>query len=270
MRATAQDPDAVAADGHQRQPHDRVHVRPRRRHGRRGGVLSAQFTTTTRYDAGFQLGLIAFTAAVLGGIGNLLGAVLGGVLIGLIQALNDGAPALPRRGVVADRRVLDPDPDPGLPARGPPRQDHAGEGLDGGRRAAGSRARAAARAAARPRRRAGHIGGSPTVRWGVFVVALAVAIAFPWIRDCAAELGLLAAADDGADHRRLRAARARPQHRRRLRRPARPRLRGLLPSAPTPRAGSMSGVLRRARASTSCPRRRRRRSRASTSTSGSW
>ena len=31
-----------------------------------------------RYDTGFTLGLIAFTAAVLGGIGNLPGAVLGG------------------------------------------------------------------------------------------------------------------------------------------------------------------------------------------------
>ncbi len=30
-----------------------------------------------RYDTGFELGLIAFTAAVLGGIGNLYGAVLG-------------------------------------------------------------------------------------------------------------------------------------------------------------------------------------------------
>mgnify|MGYP003344610806 FL=1 len=33
---------------------------------------------------------IAFTSAVLGGIGNLTGAVLGGLLIGLIQGLNDG------------------------------------------------------------------------------------------------------------------------------------------------------------------------------------
>jgi branched-chain amino acid transport system permease protein len=47
---------------------------------------------TTRYDAGFQLGLIAFTAAVLGGIGNLAGAVTGGILIGIIQAFNDGLP----------------------------------------------------------------------------------------------------------------------------------------------------------------------------------
>lgn len=56
------------------------------------GLLFLETFGTTRYDAGFQLGLIAFTAAVLGGIGNLQGAVLGGVLIGLIQAFNDGLP----------------------------------------------------------------------------------------------------------------------------------------------------------------------------------
>jgi branched-chain amino acid transport system permease protein len=43
-----------------------------------------------RYDTGFELGLIAFTAAVLGGIGNLTGAALGGLLIGFIQAYNEG------------------------------------------------------------------------------------------------------------------------------------------------------------------------------------
>jgi branched-chain amino acid transport system permease protein len=56
------------------------------------GLLFLESVGTTRYDAGFQLGLIAFTAAVLGGIGNLAGAVLGGLLIGVIQGLNDGAP----------------------------------------------------------------------------------------------------------------------------------------------------------------------------------
>ena len=43
-----------------------------------------------RYDTGFELGLIAFTAAVLGGIGNLNGAVLGALVIGFIQAFNEG------------------------------------------------------------------------------------------------------------------------------------------------------------------------------------
>jgi branched-chain amino acid transport system permease protein len=56
------------------------------------GMLALQVFGQTRYDSGFRLGLIAFTAAVLGGVGNLLGAVVGGVLIGIIQALNDGAP----------------------------------------------------------------------------------------------------------------------------------------------------------------------------------
>ena len=59
------------------------------------GVLFVQVNGNTRYDAGFRLGLIAFTAAVLGGVGNLVGAVVGGVLIGVIQALNDGAPHFP-------------------------------------------------------------------------------------------------------------------------------------------------------------------------------
>jgi branched-chain amino acid transport system permease protein len=43
-----------------------------------------------RYDTGFELGLIAFTSAVLGGIGNLTGAVLGAMLIGFVQAFNEG------------------------------------------------------------------------------------------------------------------------------------------------------------------------------------
>ena len=59
------------------------------------GVLFVQVNGQTRYDAGFRLGLIAFTAAVLGGVGNLLGAVVGAVLLGLIHALNDGRVLLP-------------------------------------------------------------------------------------------------------------------------------------------------------------------------------
>jgi branched-chain amino acid transport system permease protein len=54
------------------------------------GLIYQQTITTTSFNIGFQLGLIAFTSAVLGGIGNLTGAVLGGVLIGVAQGLNDG------------------------------------------------------------------------------------------------------------------------------------------------------------------------------------
>ena len=54
------------------------------------GVLYVTYYTQTRFDLGFQLGLFAFTAAVLGGIGNLTGAALGALCIGLITAYNDG------------------------------------------------------------------------------------------------------------------------------------------------------------------------------------
>lgn len=56
------------------------------------GLLYVETIGTTAFNLGYQLGLIAFTSAVLGGIGNLTGAVLGAVLIGLIQGLNDGLP----------------------------------------------------------------------------------------------------------------------------------------------------------------------------------
>ena len=73
-----------------------------------------------RYDTGFELGLIAFTAAVLGGIGNLSGAVLGAIVIGFIQAFNEGLTwYTPGQRLDALDRVRDPDRDPRLPARGP-------------------------------------------------------------------------------------------------------------------------------------------------------
>jgi len=53
------------------------------------GVLYALFATNVQFDTGFRLGLFAFTAAVIGGIGNLPGAVLGAILIGLIENFND-------------------------------------------------------------------------------------------------------------------------------------------------------------------------------------
>jgi branched-chain amino acid transport system permease protein len=58
-----------------------------------GMVYLLQFNI--RYDTGFELGLIAFTAAVLGGIGNLSGAVLGALMIGMVQAFNEGLDGAP-------------------------------------------------------------------------------------------------------------------------------------------------------------------------------
>ncbi|MBA2741632.1 MAG: branched-chain amino acid ABC transporter permease [Actinobacteria bacterium] len=57
--------------------------------GAAGLIYVLQFTSI-RFDQGFQLGLIAFTAAVLGGIGNLAGAVVGALVVGFVEAFNEG------------------------------------------------------------------------------------------------------------------------------------------------------------------------------------
>ncbi|TNF53923.1 MAG: branched-chain amino acid ABC transporter permease [Burkholderiales bacterium] len=54
------------------------------------GIMWASNYGTVQHAMGFMPGLKAFVAAVMGGIGNLGGAVLGGVLLGLIEALGAG------------------------------------------------------------------------------------------------------------------------------------------------------------------------------------
>ena len=87
MRATAQNPTAAQLMGINV---DRVIAATFAIGGALAGIASVVyglFFNTVNYQMGFQNGLYAFTAAVLGGIGNIPGAVLGGIVIGLVKAL---------------------------------------------------------------------------------------------------------------------------------------------------------------------------------------
>ena len=90
MRATAQDKDAAAMMGIDVDRTISFTFLVAGALAGAGGVIFAFYSTTISFYTGFQLGLFAFTAAVLGGIGNLPGAVLGALLIGLIQNFNEG------------------------------------------------------------------------------------------------------------------------------------------------------------------------------------
>jgi branched-chain amino acid transport system permease protein len=58
--------------------------------GALAGVMVGAYYEIAHYQMGSMLGMKAFTAAVLGGIGNLAGAMLGGILLGIIEALGAG------------------------------------------------------------------------------------------------------------------------------------------------------------------------------------
>jgi branched-chain amino acid transport system permease protein len=90
MRATAQDQDAAAMMGINVDRTISFTFAIGGALAGAAGAIYALYIGTTKFDLGFRLGLFAFTAAVLGGIGNLTGAVVGGILLGLIAAYNEG------------------------------------------------------------------------------------------------------------------------------------------------------------------------------------
>ncbi len=88
MRATAQDPEAARMMGIEV---DRVIMMAfflGSALAGAGGMIFGLYYNYTSFMIGFSAGLRAFTAAVLGGIGNVPGAMLGGMLIGLIEAFS--------------------------------------------------------------------------------------------------------------------------------------------------------------------------------------
>src|SRR5579859_365328 len=89
MRATAQDPEAARLMGINVDTTISLTFLLGGMLAGAAGLFYALYETTIWYFQGFEAGLIAFTAAVMGGIGNIRGAVLGGLLIGCIQQLSD-------------------------------------------------------------------------------------------------------------------------------------------------------------------------------------
>jgi branched-chain amino acid transport system permease protein len=89
MRATAQDPEAARLMGINVDTTISLTFLLGGLMAGAAGLIYALYQTTIWFFQGFQAGLIAFTAAVMGGIGNLWGAVLGGLIIGCIQQISD-------------------------------------------------------------------------------------------------------------------------------------------------------------------------------------
>src|SRR3954463_5046283 len=89
MRATAQDPEAARLMGINVDSTISLTFLLGGLLAGAAGLVYALYQTNVWYFQGFRAGLIAFTAAVMGGIGNLRGAVLGGLIIGCIQQISD-------------------------------------------------------------------------------------------------------------------------------------------------------------------------------------
>ena len=87
MRATAQDPEAAKLMGINVDTTISLTFLIGGMLAGAAGLIYALYQTTIWYFQGFTAGLIAFTAAVMGGIGNLKGAVVGGLIIGIIQQI---------------------------------------------------------------------------------------------------------------------------------------------------------------------------------------
>jgi branched-chain amino acid transport system permease protein len=89
MRATAQDPEAARLMGINVNNTISLTFMLGGMLAGAAGLIFALYNANIYYLQGFRAGLFAFTAAVMGGIGNIRGAVLGGLLIGIVQQLAD-------------------------------------------------------------------------------------------------------------------------------------------------------------------------------------
>jgi branched-chain amino acid transport system permease protein len=89
MRATAQDPDTAGLMGVDVNRTIALTFLIGGALAGAAGVVQILYNNVTVYNLGFRFGLNAFTSAVLGGIGNLRGAVVGALVLGQINAFSD-------------------------------------------------------------------------------------------------------------------------------------------------------------------------------------
>jgi branched-chain amino acid transport system permease protein len=89
MRATAQDPEAARLMGINVDTTISLTFLLGGLMAGAAGLIFMLYNTSVWYFQGFSAGLYAFTAAVMGGIGNIRGAVLGAFIIGIIQGISD-------------------------------------------------------------------------------------------------------------------------------------------------------------------------------------
>jgi branched-chain amino acid transport system permease protein len=90
MRATAQDRDAARLMGININRTIAITFFIGSALAAAGGIIYGFYFQTIAFDVGFRSGLIAFTAAVFGGIGNVVGASIGGFMIGIMIAFVSG------------------------------------------------------------------------------------------------------------------------------------------------------------------------------------
>ncbi len=100
MRAVASNPTAAAVVGI---PAGRIRLTSYAIAGALGGLAGVLMTpiTTLSYDVGVLLGLKGFAAAILGGFGSFPGAIIGGVILGLLESLSAGYLSSAYKDVVA-------------------------------------------------------------------------------------------------------------------------------------------------------------------------
>jgi branched-chain amino acid transport system permease protein len=89
MRATAQDPDTAGLMGVDVNRTIAITFLIGGALAGAAGVVQILYNNVTVWNLGFRFGLISFTAAVLGGIGNMRGAVLGALILGVVSAISD-------------------------------------------------------------------------------------------------------------------------------------------------------------------------------------